>query len=233
MQLSIIITCYNNDWCISEAIDSVKNITLNSWECIIINDGSTDNSENAIQKSIENDNRFKLVTTENKGVAMARNLGLSLASGDYCIFLDADDLIIPEYPERAMKSLLKNTNSSIYFGGIKCSGILNRNIYPIWKGYKHMLIEPCIFVSATFKREHALEIGGFNTELEAYEDYEFWIRYLYHNSDNVKNTPQLMIEYRTRPDSRHFSRSNEELLKELNKIREINKTIYEEYEIKT
>lgn len=233
MQLSIIITCYNNDWCVNEAIDSVKNITFKDWDCIIINDGSTDKSEEVIRQTIENDNRFRLITTKNKGVAMARNLGLTMATGDYCLFLDSDDLLISEYPEKAMKSLLENTDSPIYFGGVKCSGLLNRNLYPKWKGYRHMLIEPCIFVSAIFKRKHALEIGGFRIEFEAYEDYEFWIRYLYHNSNNVINTPQFMIEYRTNQNSRHFSRTNEELLTEIKKIKQANKNIYEEYGINT
>ena len=64
MELTIIITCYNNDWCVNEAIDSVKNITYKDWECIIINDGSTDNSEKVIKCSINGDERFKLFTTD-------------------------------------------------------------------------------------------------------------------------------------------------------------------------
>lgn len=232
MKLTIIITCYNNDWCVNEAIDSVKNITFKDWDCIIVNDGSTDKSEEVIKQTIENDNRFRLITTKNKGVAMARNLGLAMATGDYCLFLDSDDLLISEYPERAMRYLTKNENCPLYFGGFKCSGMIKQYVYPKWLGYKNLLLNPCISISAIFKRKHGLEIGGFNKELKAFENYEFWIRYLYHNSDNVKNTPQLMIEYRTRPDSRHFSHNNEELMSELRKIREINKSIYEEYGVR-
>lgn len=229
--LSIIITCYNNDWCVNEAIESIKSITYDNWECIIINDGSTDNSEAVIQNTIKDDKRFRLITTSNNGVAKARNLGLFIASGDYCIFLDSDDLIMSDYPLFSMKYMLKHHECPLFFGSVKCTGIINSTIKSIWKGYAHMLKEPCIFISATFKRKRALEIGGFKSELEAFEDYDFWIRYLYHNSYNVKNTLKLMIIYRTRANSRHFLHKSNELCKIKNKIKQLNRDIYNEYDI--
>lgn len=228
--LSIIVPCYNNDWCIDECINRIKGVTYDNWECIIINDGSSDNSENVIKENIKDDNRFRLYTIENGGVANARNFGLSLAKGEYCMFLDSDDLLNPKYPSYAMEYMREHSECPLYFGGVKSSGILNGILFPEWISYGNMLKEPCIFVSAVFKKQRALEIGGVNSELDAFEDYEFWIRYLYHNSENIKRVPRVMYEYRTRPNSRHFSKSDGELKTILEKIKELNRDIYEEYE---
>lgn len=224
MLLSIIIPCYNDERYINDAIRSVKNIKHKEWECIIVNDGSTDKSEDVILKSIENDNRFRLVTTENNGVAKARNFGLSLASGDYCMFLDSDDILDSEYPAMAMRWMEKHPECPLYFGGVKCVGIINESIFPKWNGYDALLKEPCVFISAVLKKERALEIGGFSPDFDAFEDYEFWIRYLHKNSDNVKRVPVVMCTYRTRLDSRHFSHSNKELYEILSQIQSLHST---------
>lgn len=229
--LSIIVTCYNNDWCVHKAIQSIKNIKYDNWECLIINDGSTDDSEKIIKESIKNDDRFKLITTENNGVAKARNLGMSLAKYDYCMFLDADDEILPDYPNNAIHYLIEHPECPLYFGGFICTGMYEFLAKPKWVNYKHLLIEPCLFVTSMFIRKHALEVGGFNSDLDACEDYEFWIRYLYHNSDNIKCVDEPMVVYHTRSNSRHFSHTQDELKNILLQIRELNKDIYIEYDI--
>ena len=227
--LSIIITCYNNDWCVDKAIQSIKNIKYDNWECLIINDGSTDNSENVIKESIINDNRFKLITTENQGVAKARNLGMSLAKYDCCMFLDADDEILPDYPNNAIHYLIEHPECPLYFGGFLTVGMYNFPVKSKWVSYEDLLINQCIFTTAMFRKKHALDIGGFNSDLTAFENYEFWIRYLYHNSDNIKCADEFMVIYHTRPDSRHFSHTEKELSQNILQIQEMNKDIYIEY----
>ena len=230
--LSVIITCYNNDWCVDKAIDSIKNMSYDDWECIIINDGSTDNSEQVIKDTIGEDNRFKLITTENNGVAKARNLGIELSKGEYCLILDSDDEIVSTYPSKAVKYLTEHPECPLFFGGFRCSGFIDGLMFPKWVSYKNLLNEPCIHTTAIFRRKRALEIGGFRSELDAFENYEFWIRYLYHYSENIKQANILMVDYHTHPDSRHFSHSEEELSSILKQMREMNKDIYEEYGVK-
>lgn len=91
--ISIIIPCYNCEKFISKTIQSVIEQTYTNWECILINDGSTDNSKQVIQQSVKNDNRFVFLNETNSGVASSRNKGIKLAKGDYVYFCDADDLI--------------------------------------------------------------------------------------------------------------------------------------------
>lgn len=92
-KVSIIVPAYNQCSYLQETLQSIHNQTYESWECIIINDGSTDDTENVALTWCQRDNRFVYHYQENQGLSAARNKGLKLASGDFIQFLDADDLI--------------------------------------------------------------------------------------------------------------------------------------------
>ena len=89
-QVSIIMAAYNAEKYIKEAIDSVINQEYQHWELIIINDGSTDGTENIIRSY--DDDRIRYHSQTNAGVSSARNIGLRHMEGDYFCFLDADDV---------------------------------------------------------------------------------------------------------------------------------------------
>jgi teichuronic acid biosynthesis glycosyltransferase TuaG len=95
--VSVIIPAYNAARFIIETINSVKIQSYASWEIIVINDGSTD--ETAALVSKESDPRVQMITQKNGGVSSARNNGLQHAKGQYVVFLDADDLMTPEFLE--------------------------------------------------------------------------------------------------------------------------------------
>ncbi|WHY33824.1 glycosyltransferase family 2 protein [Cytobacillus firmus] len=99
--VSIIIPVYNAAPFLEECLQSVAGQSYKSIEAIVINDGSTDNSEAIIKRFIEGDNRFKLHSQENHGLGYTRNRGISLSKGKYVFFLDSDDTI----PEKAIESL--------------------------------------------------------------------------------------------------------------------------------
>ena len=91
--VSIIVPCYNVEDFVYKTLESVHSQDYNNWECIIINDGSEDNSGAICKKWIEKDSRFNYFFQENQGLSSARNKGLELATGTYIYFLDSDDLI--------------------------------------------------------------------------------------------------------------------------------------------
>lgn len=114
-EISIIVANYNCATFLPDSLNSVKNQTFKNWECIIIDDGSTDDSVKVIKKLIKNDNRFKLITSKHAGVSKARNIGLDTATGEYIAFLDSDDC----YTQNALEILLhliKTTNSDMAGG---------------------------------------------------------------------------------------------------------------------
>lgn len=91
--ISIIIPCYNQGKFLEETLMSVLNQTYTNWECIIVNDGSSDNTEEIAQKWVSKDVRFVYLKKENGGVSSCRNFGMDNAKGDFIQFLDADDLL--------------------------------------------------------------------------------------------------------------------------------------------
>lgn len=101
MKISIVVPVYNLEDYIIETLSSINQQTYTDYECIIVNDGSTDKSKEIIENYIAQKSKFTLITTENKGVSAARNKGLAHISGDYVYFIDGDDLI----PEKALEIL--------------------------------------------------------------------------------------------------------------------------------
>ena len=91
--ISVIVPCFNQAKFLSEALQSVFDQSWQNWECIIVNDGSPDNTEQIADEWCAKDTRFKYFKQENKGVSAARNAGLKIAKGDFIQFLDGDDVI--------------------------------------------------------------------------------------------------------------------------------------------
>ena len=92
-KVSVIVPIYNSEKFLQKCLDSLQRQTLKDIEIILINDGSTDNSEEIINNYLKADSRFKYFKQENKGQAVARNRGLEIARGEYISFVDSDDYI--------------------------------------------------------------------------------------------------------------------------------------------
>lgn len=108
MTVSIIMPVYNASGYLKEALDSVLQQTWKAWELIAIDDGSTDGSGAILDDYALRDHRIRVTHQSNRGVAESRQLGVSMATGDYCIHVDADDWVEPDYLrllcEKAMQS---------------------------------------------------------------------------------------------------------------------------------
>ena len=98
-KISIVIPVYNAEKYLEETISSILGQTYTEFEVIIVNDGSTDRSQAIIDKYARNDKRIKTIITENMGAPHARNTGLEASTGDYIIFFDADDVMLPNEVE--------------------------------------------------------------------------------------------------------------------------------------
>jgi glycosyltransferase involved in cell wall biosynthesis len=109
-KVSIIVPCYNQAQYLDQALQSVLDQIYTNWECIIVNDGSPDNTEEIAKKWIEKDSRFKYILKKNGGVSSARNLGLDKAKGAYIQFLDSDDLLGERKLEMSLQELNLTAN---------------------------------------------------------------------------------------------------------------------------
>jgi len=114
-EISVIIGVYNVEYYISRCLESLVNQTFKDIEIICINDGSKDNSLEVLNKYAAQDSRIKVLTQENKGVASARNKGLSVAGGKYILFLDADDWVDLDLCKKVYETAEANNSDIVMF----------------------------------------------------------------------------------------------------------------------
>jgi glycosyltransferase involved in cell wall biosynthesis len=114
--ISIIIPVYNAQGFLQQCLTSIQVQTFEEWECICVDDGSSDDSARIIQKIIEDDSRFRLIRQDNGGPGAARNTGLCAANGKYFTFVDSDDLIHHEMVE-SLLSLAQRHNADLVVCG--------------------------------------------------------------------------------------------------------------------
>ena len=107
-KITIVVPTYNAEKTIEKCLNSLKRQTLKeSYQVIIINDGSTDDSVNRIKKIISTDKRFKLISKENTGLSNTRNLGIKYTDTEYVTFVDSDDFVEENYIEKLLEGYNK------------------------------------------------------------------------------------------------------------------------------
>lgn len=109
--VSVIIPTYNRAHLIGETLDSVLAQTYQNWECIIVDDGSSDNAEEVVRSYVKKDSRFKYYHRPEEhlsGGNGARNYGFKMSQGEYVNWFDSDDLMVPEKLEEQLKLLIEN-----------------------------------------------------------------------------------------------------------------------------
>lgn len=117
-KISIIVPVYKVEQYLRRCLDSIEAQTFTDWECILIDDGSPDNSGVICDEYVANDTRFRVIHQENKGVSAARNAGLDVARGEWIGFVDSDDWIEPEMYETLLTKAI-NTSADI----VSCNSI--------------------------------------------------------------------------------------------------------------
>ena len=227
-KLSIVIPCYNAERYILHCLSSVwiQDAPHEEYECIIVNDGSTDSSESIALKFIHGKSLFQYISQPNRGVAAARNQGISRARGRYILPLDADDFLNAWSVRVYLETWAKNPDAALIIPQVRRFWDDNpgERIYThLWKGYSELLNRCFLPNSCSYKKSDWERIGGYR-DGTMYEDWEFWIRLL-HRNDTVANAGKVLINYRDHQDSRvHEGLKNHH--KECQIIREMNASIY-------
>lgn len=118
--ISIIVPVYNVEKYVLQCLNSIAAQTFSNFECLVIDDGSNDNSGKICDEFASNDSRFQVIHQTNLGLSASRNKGLDLAQGEFVCFIDSDDYIAPRYCELLLKTI-EEANSSIAL--IKCRSV--------------------------------------------------------------------------------------------------------------
>ena len=119
MVFSVIIPVFNAEKTIIRCINSVKNQTFTNFEAILVNDGSSDHSEELCREYVKSDARFRCFSKPNGGVSSARNFGIEVAKGEYLVFLDSDDTYAPNYLEIMYQLVVQFPDCDHFWCGYK------------------------------------------------------------------------------------------------------------------
>lgn len=164
--ISIIVPCYNQAKYLPETLDSVLAQTYEDWECIIVNDGSPDNTEEVAKDYCDKDSRFKYAYKENGGLADARNFGIKASMGEYILPLDSDDKIAPTYIEKAIRYFELHTDTTlVYCKADRFDGKNEPWSLPEYN-YENLLWGNSIFCSAIYRRADYDKTNGYNTNMK-------------------------------------------------------------------
>ena len=182
-KVSIIIPCFNYAKYVKDAIDSVKAQTYDNIECVVVDDGSSDNSIEVIAQAIDGDNRFKLVKQPNCGVAQTRNRGAVESTGMYLMFLDADDALLPHAVSELLPSLQRDRTLGQVYGKLAImneDGRVSPKI-PDWPTPYSAIDQVQHFKNQVpscnmLRREAFFRAGGFRQHTAPQEDAELWAR---------------------------------------------------------
>ena len=217
--VSIIIPTYNRAHLIGETLDSVIAQTYQNWECIVVDDGSSDYTNELLEFYCEKDSRFRylLRPIEPKGASHCRNVGLKEAEGEFCIFLDSDDLLL-DYCLKERLNSIENFLENDFWVFPMFAKKEGENSHPKPIPRKNSYLEDFLSchlfwqtMCTLWKKDFIVSLKGFNIQYPRLNDPEIHIRAIIRSKKNFK------VFYDIRPDSIYRWASSLEVRAELAK----------------
>lgn len=202
-QVSVVMPVYNGEKYLREAIDSVLSQTFDNFEFIIVNDGSTDSSEEIIRSY--SDSRIVLVNKPNSGIVDSLNLGIKRATGKYIARMDADDIMLPDRLKIQYRFMEENSRVDILASGFEWFGELSRGGFHSTNGIvtKGALMRGNPVGHPTvMMRKRSLEKLPVIYEhgYDYAEDFKLWFHAISHGLQ-INNIPDIVLKYRQSPHS--------------------------------
>lgn len=225
--LSVVIPYYNMGKYIQECVQSIKASTYPEIEILIINDGSTEAESLTILTQMEQTKGVKVFHKPNDGLAHTRNYGAAKASGSWLAFLDADDKVMPDYYEKALRVLKQYNN--VFFAGSFVQYFEDTNIK--WATFTpqppYLLVHNPVNSSGLVYKKEAFMAAGQNDKTVDYglEDYESVV-HLVSKGYNGVILPEFLFQYRVRGDSMFRKITREKLLYSYKYIAEKHSSYY-------
>ena len=222
--VSIIIPNYNKFNYIEETINCLKSQSINLWECIIIDDNSTDGSLELIQNLILDDFRFKIIENKiNKGACFCRNQGIKAASSEYIIFLDADDYLMNDCLNKRIIKLNDNIYSDFL---VFPTGTFKKKIGDcdiIWNNFNGNHLNrflahdlPWLICSVIWKKSFLKKIGGFDESYPRLQDVALHTKALKFHNVHYLVYSELSPDSFYRIDSKRITDKFDFLMKDIN-----------------
>lgn len=185
--VSVIIPAWNRAGVIAETLESVRRQTFGDWECIVVDDGSTDDTPRVVAHFVQQDPRFRLIRQENSTAARARNRGAAEAQGEFLAFLDSDDLFEPDKLAWQVAALRSDPSAVLAYGetfnfkdgdphkgGLFFSDSRERPAGPPPAGFEQLLTMNPI-IAPLVRADAFRQAGGFDVSLPSAEDWDMWL----------------------------------------------------------
>lgn len=227
--ISVIIPAYNAESFVAKAIDSVLSQTYSRFEVIVVNDGSTDNTETIVKNY--SDTRIRLISQKNGGLSCARNTGIRSAKGEYLAFLDADDYWMPEKLVKQIELLKQHsefgfcstqtrveTPEGLFLNHWPCPKITASTLRTIFAQNATIAGSGS---GVMVKKELQNQAGFFDQSLTSLEDIDMWMRYA--AISEYCCLPETLTVITKRPDSmsRNLATMRNNAIKVLRKNRNL------------
>lgn len=228
--VSIIVPCYNYARYLPEALDSVLAQTYEDWECIIINDGSVDNTEQVALEYCRKDVRFKYFYKENGGHSSARNFGIKHSLGKFILPLDPDDKIIDCFLEKAVEVMGVESNLKIVCFQTRLFGNVDKIIKMPPYDFRSLLIINYMVNTCMFRKEDFEKTSGYDESMLGFEDWNLWIDLL-KDGGRVLELPMVGYFYRKKNRSvfQDVLNNRSVIFRDQLKLYNNHKDVYERY----
>lgn len=197
--ISVIMPLYNAETYLREAIDSMLVQSYPHFELLILNDGSSDRSEEICLSY--KDPRINYHFHKNMGLAGTLNKGLALSTGTYIARQDQDDIAHKDrfekqiaYLEQHPSVLLLGTRAKVFSDTERFIKLHDHATQPALLKFDLLFDNPFVHSTVMFRKKDSEEIGGYNTDRSYFEDYELWSRFA--QKGDVANLPDVLLDYR-------------------------------------
>ncbi len=202
--VSIVIPAYNAATYLPEVIQSVIDQSYRNWELLVIDDGSKDNTAEVVNEFCKRDKRVRLISKENGGVSVARNLGAQLANGELVAFLDSDDLWLEDKLLTHVNYMSSHPQVGVSFSRVeliesdgKTTNKLTDNITDTIQPQDLFYSNPTVTTSNLVIRKSVFEdLHGFDESMQYNEDIDLLFRLAIQNHWHIEGIDQVLVQYR-------------------------------------
>jgi GT2 family glycosyltransferase len=193
--ISVVMPAYNRAHVILAAVESVRRQTLTDWELVVVDDGSTDDTVEVVQRLADEDSRIRVVSQSKSGVSVARNAGIAASHGEIVAFIDSDNQWREDYLE-VSASGMAHYGVPVTYTGIKRYEDHGRIQYVGVQAGRDYLLDGLSFIDLNVlmvRRDLLVAVGGFDESLRRWVDYDLVLRLMLDH--DARYLPVIGVDY--------------------------------------